>query len=229
MKLLDFQIEFINSIKHQESDASITHTCNLEIYRNTYQATLLKSLTRTYPLIHKLLGDAYFQQIGLTYIQAEPSRSPNLNEYGAFFKLYLKADAVHIAHPYLAEVAHFEWLCAALPMDLTAADLTWQNEYVKHSLSHILPGKTALLECQYNLLEIIDLCEGAIPAIDLTQSVPLNLLIIVREEKLRLIPLKKPEFKFLSLCQSHTLHDALKIIRVDYQEFSLTTLSPYLF
>ena len=82
----------------------------LAIYRNAYQVRLIDALHETYPVLHGLLGDEAWVELGQAYVAAHPSVFRSIRWYGrelAEFVAGCYSDA-----PILAEVARLEWTLA---------------------------------------------------------------------------------------------------------------------
>jgi hypothetical protein len=79
------------------------------IYRNNYRSALCHSLASTYWVCQELVGKEFFQEIALEYLENNPSRSPDLNDYGADFGDFL-VNHLHTQDlAYLPDVAKMEW------------------------------------------------------------------------------------------------------------------------
>ncbi|PKM04823.1 MAG: hypothetical protein CVV17_03630, partial [Gammaproteobacteria bacterium HGW-Gammaproteobacteria-7] len=81
-----------------------------EVYRASFEANLAHALRDTYPVVNRLVGEAYFSQVARAYLRAHPSRCGDLHEYGAHFATFLAALDSAEAFPYLPDVARLEWL-----------------------------------------------------------------------------------------------------------------------
>jgi hypothetical protein len=81
----------------------------IAIYRRNLLANLGNALAATYPVVQRLVGDAFFREAARQYVLAHPSRSGDLNDYGASFAAFL-AQYPHAATlAYLPDVARLEW------------------------------------------------------------------------------------------------------------------------
>jgi len=58
-------------------------TDRLDIYRRGYEARLVECLADDYPVLKRALGAEAFESLCRRYIERHPSRSPNLNRFGA--------------------------------------------------------------------------------------------------------------------------------------------------
>ena len=89
----------------------------LAIYFDGYRIRLRAALGEAYDKTHALVGDAVFRELCDGYIDAAPSRFRNLRWYGQHFAQHIAG--VMKAHPFVAELAQFEW---ALGVAFDAAD-----------------------------------------------------------------------------------------------------------
>jgi hypothetical protein len=81
----------------------------LRIYRGNVQAGARKALRAAYPVVERIVGDAFFDGLANAYAAAAPSKSGDLNEYGDALASFL-ASFPHVADlPYLPDVAALEW------------------------------------------------------------------------------------------------------------------------
>ena len=118
-------------------------TGRLNIYQNHFRITLIEALAATFPVVKRLVGDAFFAFAVRRFIAGEPPREPRLFAYGGGFPAFLAALPQASGLVYLGDVARLEWaLNAAFFADdavpLAAADLT------------TLPAST-LADCRFPL------------------------------------------------------------------------------
>jgi hypothetical protein len=81
-----------------------------DVYRASFQANLCNALRDTYPVVNRLVGEDYFDQVAHAYLRAHPSRSSDLHEFGAHFATFIAALDSAGDLPYLPDVARLEWL-----------------------------------------------------------------------------------------------------------------------
>ncbi|OEJ69237.1 HvfC/BufC N-terminal domain-containing protein [Magnetovibrio blakemorei] len=81
----------------------------LSIHRNNTTVLLCEVLGTTYPVVKKLVGEAFFDSVARAYVRAHPPRSPCLFEYGGHFGDYLANVPAVAELPYLSDVAKLEW------------------------------------------------------------------------------------------------------------------------
>ncbi len=81
----------------------------LAIYGNAYYARLIESLEQDYEAIHVLLGDDDFTELCQRYIETYPSKFYSLRWFGQYMSEFLAGHEPYDKHPYLRELAVFEW------------------------------------------------------------------------------------------------------------------------
>ncbi len=112
-----------NQDDHQAADLIIADgvapAARLDIYRDTFIGTLTTALRLSFPAVHRLVGEAFFESVARLFIEAEPPRCAYLDDFGAGFPDFLAQYAPAASLPYLAGVARLEW---AVSRALHAAD-----------------------------------------------------------------------------------------------------------
>jgi len=79
------------------------------VYRRNVLANLAGALAATHPVVRRLVGDAFFDEAARRYALAVPSKSGDLNHYGATFDAFLASYGPARELEYLADVARLEW------------------------------------------------------------------------------------------------------------------------
>jgi hypothetical protein len=92
-------------------DGSAVQQPGMEIYRGNVLANRRGALRASYPVVLRLVGDAFFDEAAAQYAGRTPSRSGDLHEYGDAFANFLEGYAHARSLPYLADVARLEWAC----------------------------------------------------------------------------------------------------------------------
>lgn len=83
----------------------------LAIYRRNLLSNRHDALAATYPVVRRLVGDAFFREAARRFALAVPSRSGDLADYGAGFGDFVQ-DYEHASSlDYLPDVARLEWDC----------------------------------------------------------------------------------------------------------------------
>lgn len=91
----------------------------LAIYRDAIAANRRGALRSAYPVVARLVGDAFFGEAARRLAEASPPASADLNRYGAGFPAFLAGYAHAAPMPWLADLARLEW---AWHESLMAAD-----------------------------------------------------------------------------------------------------------
>jgi hypothetical protein len=97
----------------------------LQIYRNNCRLGFRDALAAGYPVLRRLVGEAYFDQLSDAYREAHPSPSGNLAHVGAALPAFLERRFAGGDYDYFAHVARLEWACqeCLLAADSRALDL----------------------------------------------------------------------------------------------------------
>lgn len=113
----------------------------LRIYRHSCDAIQTGALRTAYPAVLALVGEDYFEQAAHGYRLAHPSRSGNLQAFGARFGDHLESLPETHALTYLGDVARLEWLRqrAALAPDAETLDaaICEQRMHTAHGKARI--------------------------------------------------------------------------------------------
>ena len=116
----------------------------LAIYRNAYRVRLVDALHETYPVLHGLLGDEAWVELGYAYVAAHPSVFRSIRWYGRELAGYLAAFTPYCEAPILSEVARLEWTLAEV---FDAADAT---ALARSALSAVQPSAWGSLALEFH-------------------------------------------------------------------------------
>jgi hypothetical protein len=133
----------------------------LSYYRGNVQVNARKALASAYPICAKLVGDEFFDGLAFEYAVRVPSRSGDLNEYGADFPTFLDDFAPIAQVPYLPDVAHLEWRVhrAHYAADAPPLDIAWLATVPADrfdALTVALHPACALIESRWPLARLWD-------------------------------------------------------------------------
>ena len=81
----------------------------LAIYRSNVHATITKALAAAYPVIQQVVGEEFFEGLARVYLQAEPSLSGDLYDYGESLAPFVTQFEHTQSLPYLSDLARLEW------------------------------------------------------------------------------------------------------------------------
>jgi len=158
--LRDLQIRFSDAVLATDGMApafargdAATAAERMAIYRRTIRSNYRNALGATYPVLKRLLGMRLFNAAVDAYVEAEPSRSGDLNVYGDAFDDFLARYAPAAEWPWLPDVARLEW---AIDEASRAQDSTAEPDVVLGALTVLpadrLPGLTLALDASCRLI-----------------------------------------------------------------------------
>jgi hypothetical protein len=81
----------------------------LQVYRNNVFTSLTDALAAVYPVVRRLVGESFFNQLARRYIRRYPSRTGNLHDFGEELPAFIATLADTRALAYLPDVASLEW------------------------------------------------------------------------------------------------------------------------
>jgi hypothetical protein len=90
-------------------DSSAGATARMAIYARTIRSNYRHAMSATYPAVRRIVGTSFFHAAVDAYVEAHPSRSGDLNEYGDAFGDFLRRYEKAAELPYLPDVARLEW------------------------------------------------------------------------------------------------------------------------
>lgn len=79
------------------------------IYRGNLHAHWTRALASAYPVLRRLVGEAFFEGLARVHGRAHPALDPDLNRYGAMLPDFIAGFAPAADYPYLPDVARLEW------------------------------------------------------------------------------------------------------------------------
>lgn len=116
----------------------------LAIYRNAYRVRLIDALHETYPVLHSLLGDEVWVELGEAFVAAHPSKFRSIRWYGRELADFVVECAPYSGEPILAEIALLEWTLAEVFDSPDAEPLQ------RAALSTIEPAEWGSLKFQFH-------------------------------------------------------------------------------
>ena len=103
--LATLQREFLAAV----AGAGEPHDDGLQVYRRNFLGNAHEALAAAYPVVRRLVGEAFFHEAAARYAVAVPSTSGDLGERGAGFAAFLSGYAPAAAVACLPDVARLEW------------------------------------------------------------------------------------------------------------------------
>ena len=81
----------------------------LEVYARMYFFRLLECLAGDFPAVHAVVGHEQFHVLVGDYLHRHPPSSRSVRSLGRFFVPFLEDHSLRTEHPFVADLARFEW------------------------------------------------------------------------------------------------------------------------
>lgn len=220
--LHELQRRFFAAIAH-DADAVIAPYLSAEsreridVYRNNLWRGREQTLLTTFPATARLVGAACFTALARRYARHHPSRSGDLNYYGAGFPRLLSTCYAGTQHDYLVDVARLEWAWQVSHMvgEIESLGVRALARYASDDWARLrltLQPMLQTLSSPYPILSIWNAnCDGAEMAADIDLEAGGDALAIYRRAGQSVVRVLSPgEFALLSaLGRGTTLGDAV--------------------
>lgn len=194
--------------EHINTSPGLSATDHFKIYRDSVTATLERALREIYPVCCRLVGEQFFNAMGLEYSRTQPSYSADLAEYGASFADFISAFGPAAELPYLPDVARLElaWHLAFHSKDEADLDieaLSNVSEQEQGKIVFQLPCSAELIVSEYPIHRIWQVNQS-----DYTGDDQINLdeggvkvLVWRQGYTMRIDPLEHSEWRLLTAIQ----------------------------
>jgi len=187
----------------------ISGELRLDIYRNNVFGALTQALRLTYPVVHTLVGEVFFNYMAKGYIREHTSTSGDLTHFGSGFPVFLEEFPSALDLPYLPDVAYLEWLChisyhSADHMPLALERLANLPPESYDNLRFRLHPACHLFASSYPIHRIWQICQpdyAGNETVDISLG-GINLLVQRMGLRIMLQPLSKGEFALLGAFSS---------------------------
>lgn len=194
---------------------AMSPAARIEVYRNNAWHNYREALRDVYPVVERVVGEAFFRHAADRYIARHPSHQGNLHAYGGRLPGFLRRMPEAAGLPYLPWVARLEWLMhesfhAADREPLTFDRLAALPPEDQGGLRLFMHPSCRLLAAPYPVQRIWQANQpGADGAADLAGG-PVRLLIRRQGGTVVLEPLSPGAFALLAQCgRGRTLAQAL--------------------
>src|SRR5262249_14119357 len=208
----------------------IDPVARLGIYRNTFASVLTNALRLSYPSVQRLVGVECFEGVARLFIEAEPPRSANLDDYGVGFAEFLSGFDAIARLAYLPDVARLEWTVnrALHAADVASLDINRLGTLKKDEQARVCftphpSSKLLRLDHPADAIwrAVLAGDDAALAAID-PASGPVWLLVHRAEEGIEVSRLSEGAWRFTeSLFAGRPLHSALEDARCADAQFLL--------
>jgi hypothetical protein len=117
LSLRDLQLRFLAAL-YEGQDALLTGSLDeakpraasrIGVYRNNLREGFIKTLALEFPVVERLVGEAFFRQTAREFQLRHPSRSGDLADVGERFPDFLREHFGTGEYAYLPDVADLEW------------------------------------------------------------------------------------------------------------------------
>jgi hypothetical protein len=105
-----------------ESTDAIPAATRLSIYSDAYRLRLIEALQANYPILDRFMGTDEFVRLTQLYLSSNPSRHFSIRWFGHRLAEFMRDYAEYRQHPWLAELAEWEWKVATA-FDASDAEL----------------------------------------------------------------------------------------------------------
>ncbi len=201
----------------------------LSIYRNNTQLGLTEVLRDVYPVVNKLVGEAFFNQLASAYINLHPLQSACLLEFGEQFSEMITGILAAQNLAYLPDVAKLEWRWheAYHESDMPAMELSALAQLDPADSNRIgfkLHPSTRFLVSNYPIAQIWACNQPDYPAdtlINLNQG-GCQLLIYRAESEVKIVSLEPADYQCLTaLAFGTTFTKAVEQVMVNHPDFEV--------
>lgn len=190
----------------------------LAVYRNNAFGNYRAALREAFPVVLRLVGEAFFDRAADDYVHAEPSASGDINLYGGRFGDFLADYPGARELAYLPDAARLDWAChrafaadEAAPLDI--ARLAEVPAERLGDLRLALHPSASLLASPWPVLAVWRVNQPGFagePSVDLAAGGD-RLLVMRRDREVDLEPLSAAEYALLAaLAAGSTLDEALE-------------------
>ena len=188
------------------SDAS----SRFSVYRNNVLSGLINALGASFPVVARLVGDAFFHGMAHVFVHKNPPDNPVMSTYGHCFVDFIQDFAPANSLPYLADVARLEWLCVqayhaadALPLNPQALARALANPATLEQLRMTLHPSVATLHSPYTVasLWIAHQNSGHLQGLDPSQ--PQSALVLRHGLNVEVFAVSSGSVAFIRLLKTH--------------------------
>lgn len=101
----------------------------MKIYRDLIYNNIQNFMANSFPVVRKIMDDADWHKMMREYVSQHQAQTPLFPRMPQEFLKYLNEDKKRTpdAYPYLAELAHYEWIETALSLDEREIDYSIAN------------------------------------------------------------------------------------------------------
>lgn len=141
-ELLSYQRRFARALAGDPVPLPWATALQFRVYRNTCTKALLDAIRSSYPVTRMIAGGPIFDELGISYAEEHPPKSPVLSHHGDAFPDFLRSRNISDALPYLADVAALErlWLQCSFSADGPELNSDTLAGYRERDLAQFVPS-----------------------------------------------------------------------------------------
>lgn len=199
------------------------------VYRNNVTVSLIDALAAAYPVVLRLVGEAFFREMARIYVRLHPPRSRIMLDYGEAFSGFIESFAPASEVPYLADVARLERarLRAYHAADEAALEPTAYAGLNPSALGRLtirLHPSVAILRSRFAIASLWAAHQGLMTIEAVDPYRPEDVLVVRLHLEVRVVRLAPGVAAFLKALDAGTaVADAVAITLGQSPEFDITT------
>jgi hypothetical protein len=140
----------------------------LQVYRNNVFISLRQALADVYPVVRRLVGEEFFNQLARRFVREYPSRSGNLHDFGSELARFLEKLPDLSGLAYLPDVAALEWALHEVFHEAEAAPFDFAIVIDPQNVNVPLHPAVRLIASRYPILDIWQANQAQdVPSVDL--------------------------------------------------------------
>jgi len=188
----------------------------IRIYKDNVILTLTDTLKNRHMAVLNLVGEDFFKYMANEFIKQNPSKSGNLDEYGANFYEFIASFQPAANLPYLPDVAHLEWLMhlAYFASDCGAIDKTKLSQVPPEKIDQIkfeIHPSANFISSKYPIDNIYNFSLGKLDGEININERGAKILVYRYEYEVKFLSLTDDEYSFLiAINNNNNLYQAFE-------------------
>jgi hypothetical protein len=186
------------------SGASHPQGKRFALYQNNVMMSLIEALRTRFPVVEKLVGDMFFNQMAREFIRFSPPTSPIIWQYGANFSSFIQEFSPAQSVPYLSEVARLEAAIAPIfhAQDEMPIDLNVLLAQDLENITLTFAKAFALIKSDYAVLPLWQMHQEGAEIVPIDIDTPSFIALYRRDFEVHLDAIDQAFFMLLTHLQS---------------------------
>lgn len=214
------QVEFAGYIRDPKTNQPPKNieARRMKVYADLFYSSISSLLEGTFPIIRELYDDSQWEQLVREFYQKQHNHTPHFPEISREFVAFLKKHDLPKSQPFLAELAHYEWV--ELAADIDKRELDKQKGLSSDDLSDHIIDVSPLVRLNVYHYPVHQISKGYQPVEKLEQEI----YILVYRNKdddvkfVELNPLSAVLFEKLQLNSNQTGLELLQQLADEIQQ-----------